>query len=59
MNTADELRRAFEAGYHMRDMHKSREKPPLFEMGEDGRARQKQWQAGWDKRDGEIKRRAA
>ncbi|MEI4518665.1 MULTISPECIES: hypothetical protein [unclassified Stenotrophomonas] len=59
MNTADELRGAFEAGYHMRDMHKSREKPPLFEMGEDGRARQKQWQAGWDKRDGEIKRKAA
>lgn len=59
MATADELRRAFEAGYHMRDMHKSREKPPLFEMGQDGRALQKQWQAGWDERDSEIKRKAA
>lgn len=59
MATADELRRAFEAGYHMRDMHKSREKPPLFEMGQDGRALQKQWLAGWDERDSEIKRRAA
>lgn len=56
MASTDELRRAFEAGYHMRDMHKSREKPPLFEMGQDGRALQKQWQAGWDARDSEIKR---
>jgi len=56
MATAEELRRAFEASYHMRAMHKPRDKPPLFEMGEDGRARQKQWLAGWDERDEQLRK---
>lgn len=53
---ADDLRRAYKSGYHMRDAHKDRASVPLYAMGEDGRAWQLQWQAGWDKRDGEIKR---
>lgn len=59
MLTADQKHAAHQAGYHMRDAHKDRASVPLYAMGEDGRAWQLQWQAGWDKRDGEIKRGVA
>jgi len=40
----------------MRDAGKGRDSVPLYEMGPDGHELRKEWQAGWDKRDGEIKR---
>lgn len=57
--TADELRRAHQAGRWMRDAHKDRSAVPMFEMGEDGHQLRKEWQAGWDERDSEIRRKAA
>lgn len=58
MAATDEIRAAHQSGRYMRDAHKDR-KAPMFEMGPDGHELRKAWLAGWDKRDGEIKRRAA
>lgn len=43
----------------MRDAHKDRASVPMFEMGPDGHELRKAWQAGWDERDAEIRRKAA
>jgi hypothetical protein len=59
MATTDELTRAHQAGRNMRDAHKDRASVPMFEMGPDGHELRKAWQAGWNERDGEIKRKAA
>ena len=58
MATEAELHRARQAGYHMRDAHKSRESAPLYAMGEDGLALRRAWLAGWDERDEQIRRKA-
>ena len=49
------LRRARQAGRYMREAHKPRSAGPLFEMGEPGRLQRKEWEAGWDQRDYELK----
>lgn len=46
-----------QTGANMRDAHKSRESAPLYAMGEDGQRWRQRWQAGWDKRDDEIRRK--
>lgn len=56
MVTSQQRRAAQQAGRYMRDAHKDRASVPMFEMGPDGHELRKEWQAGWDKRDGEIKR---
>lgn len=58
MAAIDELRAAHQSGRHMREAHKDR-KAPMFEMGQDGHELRKAWQAGWDERDAEIRRKAA
>lgn len=44
----------------MREAHKDR-MPPMYAMGDDGFRIRRRWEAGWDRRDEEIKaeRRAA
>jgi len=54
MLTDRELAAAQEAGMHMRDAHKDRA-PPLYAMGEDGFRLRRRWEAGWDRRDEEIR----
>jgi len=49
------LRRAHQSGRYMREAHKPRSAVPLFEMGEPGRLQRKEWEAGWDQRDYEIR----
>ncbi|ROP77165.1 hypothetical protein EDF74_2834 [Stenotrophomonas rhizophila] len=39
----------------MREAHKPRSALPLFEMGEPGRLRRKEWEAGWDQGYYELK----
>lgn len=56
MVTSQQAHAAHQAGRWMRDAGKGRDSVPLYEMGPDGHELRKEWQAGWDKRDGEIKR---
>lgn len=49
------LRRARQAGRFMREAHKPRSSVPLFEMGVAGHLQRKEWEAGWDQRDYEMK----
>ncbi len=37
------------------EARKPRSAVPLFEMGEPGRLQSKEWEAGWDQRDYELK----
>ncbi len=48
-------RRARQAGRYMREAHKPRSSVPLFEMGEAGHIQRREWEAGWDQRDYEMK----
>lgn len=54
MVTEAELAQAEQAGRWARDACRSRESAPRYEMGLDGVARRRRWQAGWDKRDQEL-----
>lgn len=54
-----QLRAAHQTGRWMREAAKGRDSVPLYAMGPDGHELRKAWQAGWDERDSEIKRRAA
>lgn len=50
------LRCARQAGRFMREAHKPRSSVPLFAMGIEGHLQRKEWEAGWDQRDYEMKR---
>lgn len=39
----------------MREAHKLRSSVPMFAMGEAGRLQRKEWEAGWDQRNYELK----
>ncbi|WP_439448654.1 hypothetical protein [Stenotrophomonas sp. ATs4] len=54
MIAAYELERARQTGRWMRDAHKDR-RPPLYAMGEDGAEMRREWLAGYDERDEQIK----
>lgn len=54
MVTEAELAQAEQAGRWARDACRSRESAPRYEMGQDGMARRRRWQAGWDKRNQEL-----
>lgn len=58
MGMDQEKERARQAGRYMRDAHKDRSSVPMFEMGPDGHELRKAWQAGWDERDEQIRRKA-
>jgi len=48
-------RRARQAGRYMREAQKPRGSVPLFEMGDAGHILRREWEAGWDQRDYEMK----
>lgn len=54
MVSAADMRQSHQAGRWAREAHRGREAAPLYEMGQDGTARRRQWQAGWDERDQEL-----
>ncbi|MBD8696576.1 hypothetical protein [Stenotrophomonas sp. CFBP 13718] len=49
------LLRARQTGRYMREAHKPRSSVPLYEMGTAGHMQRKEWEAGWDQRDYEMK----
>lgn len=53
----DRIKQAYEAGQHMRDAHKSKGSCPLYAMSNEGMALRWAWNAGWEKRDAEIRRK--
>lgn len=57
MVTEAELAQAEQAGRWARDACRSRESAPRYEMGQDGVTRRRRWQAGWDERDEQIRRK--
>lgn len=57
MPAADQLQSARQTGRWMRDAHKDRSVVPLYAMGEEGAEMRRAWQAGWDERDEQIRRK--
>jgi len=49
------LLRARQTGRYMREAHKPRSSVPLYGMGIEGLLQRKEWEAGWDQRDYEMK----
>lgn len=49
------LLRARQTGRYMREAHKPRSSVPLYGMCIEGLLQRKEWEAGWDQRDYEIK----
>ncbi|WP_349984475.1 hypothetical protein ABRP17_016490 [Stenotrophomonas sp. WHRI 8082] len=50
------LLRARQTGRYMREAHKPRSSVPLYAMGMEGHLQRKEWEAGWDQRNYEMKR---